>query len=370
MPASILSGIIIGAGVFSLPFVFEKSGLGLGFLVLLFSSAIMAVLYLMYADVAVRTPGNHRFVGYAQIYLGENSFWLTIFMTVVEMLFSLTIYLILGVSFFALINGLSPIKSLLLFWAVGSAIIFLKIKKVATVEFLINLGILAIIALIFLFGLPGADLSKLNDFNWHNLILPFGPILLALAGRSAIPEMKAYFQEEKIPISYMKKAIILGTFFPAILYFLFVLGIIGLSGVVAEDAVSALLGRVPDWFLAVVGALGLLSLWGSYIVLGLNVKEILFFDLKIKEFISGLLVVFLPIVLYFSGFTNFIGLVSLVGGLFLSLEGILIILIWLRMNRSVSAPPIFIKRENFVTIVVILLIFSLVFANELTNLFF
>jgi hypothetical protein len=166
----------------------------------------------------------------------------------------------------------------------------------------------------------------------------------------------------------MKPAILWGTLVPAIVYFAFILGIFGLSsGVVAEDAVSRLVGRISYQFLAGIGILGLLSLWSSYILIGLNVKEILFLDLGLSRKISGLLVVGFPLALYLAGFTGFITLVSFVGGLFLSLEGILIILMWLKMNKVSAAPPVFVKRAHFATIIVILLVLMIVLGNEILN---
>ena len=79
LPASILSGVIIGAGMFALPFIFESVGLATGFFYLAFFAAALILVYLVYADLVVRTPGKHRFVGYARIYFGDLGFWFAIF---------------------------------------------------------------------------------------------------------------------------------------------------------------------------------------------------------------------------------------------------------------------------------------------------
>lgn len=368
LPASILAGTIIGAGVFSLPFVFSQAGWALGAGLLFLATLIVYFIYLLYADIIVRTPGDHRFIGYARTYLGENSFWLTVLMAVVEMIFALTIYIILGISFFQLFSEISSQGALLIFWAIGSFFIFLNIRRMAIAEFLINVGIISIIAGIFFFGFPELNLADYERFDFSKLLIPFGPILFALAGRPAIEEMHPYFKEEVVPLSFMKPAILWGTLVPAVVYFAFILGIFGLSsGIVAENAVSGLVGRISYQFLAGIGILGLLSLWSSYILIGLNVKEILFLDLGINRKISGLLVVGLPLALYLTGFTGFVMLVSFVGGLFLSLEGILIILMWMRMNKVSAAPPVFVKRAYFATMIVILLVLMIVLGNEIFN---
>lgn len=368
LPASILAGTIIGAGVFSLPFVFARTGWLLGAGLLCLTTFVVYFLYILYADVIVRTPGDHRFVGYAKEYLGDKSFWLTVFMAVVEMIFALTIYIILGVSFFQLFTAMPAVGALIIFWGVGSFFIFLNIRRMAVAEFLINVGIILIIGAIFLFGLPKLDLADYLKFDFSKLLIPLGPILFALAGRPAIEEMRPYFKEASVPISFMKSAIFWGTILPAIVYFVFVMGVLGLSyGSVSEDAVSGLVNTIPYWLLVGIGILGLLSLWSSYILIGLNVKEILSLDLRLSRRIAAFLVVGFPLALYLVGFTGFIALVSFVGGLFLSLEGILIILMWLRMNKASAAPPVFVKRPHFVTIILILFLLMVVLGNELLN---
>ena len=99
LPASLLAGTIIGAGVFALPYVFVKAGILTGLFYLLIFSAVFTLIHLMYADIILRTKENRRFFGYAEIYLGSWGKWPAILITIVGMIFVLTVYLILSVSF-------------------------------------------------------------------------------------------------------------------------------------------------------------------------------------------------------------------------------------------------------------------------------
>src|SRR3990170_1628515 len=98
LPFGLLAGTIIGAGVFSLPYLFKFSGFALGFFYLALASFAYVVLYRMYADIIRETPGDHRFVGFARIYLGRYASWLAFLIAVVEGVLVLTIYLILSQS--------------------------------------------------------------------------------------------------------------------------------------------------------------------------------------------------------------------------------------------------------------------------------
>lgn len=364
LPASLLAGTIIGAGIFALPLVFEKAGIITGLFYLGFFSAGFVFIHLMYADLILKTEGGenlHRFPGYAKIYLGNWGFWTSILMTIVGMLFVLTVYLILSVSFFNLIKPISPaipdVSKLLIFWFLGSAAIFLGIRRLAFSEFLITGGIISIILIIFGYGLGHFDkIISVPAFNFQNIFLPYGAVLFALAGRVAIPAVISYFQKIGRPAIEIKKPIILGTLLPALVYLLFVFGIWGLSEIVSEDAVSGLVGQIPQWVLTLVGIFGLISLWSSYIVIGLDVKNSLKFDLKFPKILAGLTVIILPLLLYFFGFQSFLTLVSLIGGIFIALEGVFIVLMWLKSRKIKTEQAIF-KKLNPLIVYALIIIF-------------
>lgn len=347
LPASLLAGTIIGAGIFALPFIFEKAGIITGLFYLGFFSICFVFIHLMYADLILKTEGGknlHRFPGYAKIYLGNWGFWLAILTTIIGMLFVLTVYLILSVSFINLIKpiglDISDVSKLLTFWLFGSAAIFLGIRRIAFSEFLITGGIIVIILIIFSYGLGHfGKIISVPTFNLQNIFLPYGAVLFALMGRTAIPAVISYFQKIREPLVRAKTPIVLGTLMPALVYLLFVLGILGLSGVVSENAVSGLIGRIPESILILVGIFGLISLWSSYIVIGLDVKNALKYDLKFPKILAGLTVIILPVLLYFWGFQNFLTLVSLIGGIFIALEGIFIALMWLRARKTRLPAP-------------------------------
>jgi amino acid permease len=375
LPASLLAGTIIGAGIFALPFVFEKAGIVTCLFYLGLFGASFVLIHLMYADLILKTEGGenlHRFPGYAKIYLGSWGFWSAILTTIIGMLFVLTVYLILSVSFINLIypvrdfipNGVKPIglnisdaSKLLIFWFLGSAAIFLGIRRIALSEFLITGGIMVIILIIFGYGLSHfGKIISVPAFNLQNIFLPYGAVLFALAGRVAIPAIINYFQKIDQPLVMVKKPIILGSLMPALVYLLFVFGILGLSETVSEDAVSGLVGHISPGILTLIGILGFISLWSSYIVIGLDIKNALKFDLKFPKILAGLTVIVLPPLFYFWGFQSFLALVSMVGGIFIALEGIFVALMWLRASKLRPEKIIF-KKLNPLIVYILMLIF-------------
>ncbi len=361
LPAGLLAGTIIGAGIFALPFVFEKAGILTGLFYLVIFGVVFTLIHLMYAEVILKTGSNHRFPGYARTYLGNFGFWSTILTTVIGMVITLTIYLILSVSFINLIEPISfnafGFFNLLFFWLLGSAAIFLEIRRLALLESLITGGIIVIILIIAGYGLNFLDkINTTSIFNIQNIFLPYGAVLFALAGRTAVPAVINYFQKTNQSLSGVKKPLILGTLAPALVYLLFVFGILGLSGTVSEDAVSGLIGHVPNLILKLIGIFGLISLWSSYIVIGLDVKNTMRYDLKFPKILAGLTVIFSPLILFLLGFQNFLVMIGLVGGIFIALEGIFIVLMW-RKSRKTKPESIIFKKLNPFVVYALIIVF-------------
>jgi len=327
-------GTIIGAGMFSLPYAFLKSGLIAGFSFLLGFALLYAVIYWLYADIILKTKGEHRFIGYARMYLGQKGFWSAFFIGFIQLFFVLTVYLILAPSFSKIFIGGGDFMHLITFWLIGSLIILLNVKKIALSEFLMVMGMLVIIFLVFIFGVFKIDLNVLRGIGCgSNLLFSIGPVLFALSGTLAVPEVVSYFRESKLSVKFLKGSLLLGSCLSAFAYGCFVVGILGLSKYISEDAIAGLVGQAPRGLLAVLGILGFLSLFSSYVIVGLNIRKVLEKDLGFPRLAAIFLVIFVPFLLYLIGFQSFIGTVSFMGSFFTPIEILLLIWIWFKVKK-------------------------------------
>jgi amino acid permease len=373
LPVSILSGAIIGAGVFALPFVFQRSGFVIGVVYLGISALVYSYLYILYSDVILRTKKEHRFVGYAHTYLGAPAAWAATGIAVLGIIFAMAIFLVLSVSFFNIfISFLDNLTKAFLFWGIGSIATFSSLKKIVELEFIITLGIVIIIIVVFGLGISQLQFGTISfESNLRYFLIPLGPIFFALAGRTAIPVLIHYFRSIKKEHDYtlIKKTIITGTFLPIVVYILFILGVIGLSPSVTPDAITGLLGSAPYPILVLVGVLGLLSLWSTYILLGLNVSNILQYDFSFSFIPRVLVVGVLPFVLYFFTSESFIGLVSFTGGIFLALEGFFIMAMWRSANKLCSGKSKLISKGHALLASLSILVLSSAFIYEIVRQF-
>lgn len=332
-PAGLLAALIMGAGIFSLPYLFSVAGVGTGFLYLGVFAAVFSVIHIMYSEVIRRTPGDHRFVGYAGIHLGRAGSILGFLTTVVGIVLVLLIYLVLAIDFIrAVFPGVSEWAAFLASWAVFSLSVASGIERLARIDVFITGIKLLIIVGVFLLGVRNFTAAAF-PVDFSAFFLPYSAILFSLSGRSAISSIHQYLTEHRVSERRLKPALILGTFVPAILYGLFVMGVLGITGGhVTPDAVSGIVSAIP-WAGMVVSALGLLSLWTAYTFLGFEAQSILSRDFHIKGALASAIVAGVPLMLYFLGFNSFLWLIGISGGVLLSLECILVISMWFRVAR-------------------------------------
>ncbi|MFA4998686.1 MAG: aromatic amino acid transport family protein [Candidatus Paceibacterota bacterium] len=335
-PIAVLSGTIIGVGFFSLPYITLKVGIWvmLGYLLVL--GGLVALIHYLFGKVAVKTPDFLRLPGYAQLHLGKWGKGAALTSTIMGLLGALLAYLIVGGEFLS--GLLSPVfggSSLLysiLYFVIGFLIIFFGIKIISKIEFWGMALFFVVLAVMFLKGFPYIKIDNLflkSDISLF--FLPYGPILFSLWGASIIPEVEEMLGEKK---ELLKKIIPVSLLIPILVYILFILLILGITGASTTD--SALTGLKdflgPGLFnLGIV--LGLLATFTSFISIGLTLKNIFSFDLKINKHVSLAITCFVPLFLFLIGIKSFISVISFVGGITIGIDGILILLMYNKISQ-------------------------------------
>ena len=336
LAAGLLAGTIIGAGIFSLPYIVGRLGVWLGLFYLAVFALVYFLIHFMYAQLVLEEGPGHNSFHLADKYFSKPTRVLSDIVILGELAITLTIYLILAPAFMNLFLGFGGSTTLLIFWVIGSVLIFIKLDWLGRAESLDVFCILAVV--LILAGASGFDFGNVPALpraaDWSLWLLPFGPLLFALSGRPAIAKVvEEYRRAESEGAGFsLKRAVAWGTFVPAILYAVFAVAVLAVNPLVHEDTITGL-GLSPV-LAAALGILGFITVWTSYSMIGLNLHEIFVQDLKWPKRVSGLLVVLLPMALYLLGFRDFLGAIGIAGGLFLALEGIFIITMWRRAFKE------------------------------------
>ena len=336
LPTVLVGSLTVGAGMFALPYVFSKSGFFVGSAYLILFTLIFIKINKAYAEIISKHSSRYRFASYAKEHLGEWGFWLSVIAVIFGLLLTLTIYVVLSSSFWNLVSPGSQDIPNYIFWGISSLAVTLSLKKLLNLDTILSIAMIAIILFIFILGIKNGIPTIIPDYTVSGLFFPYGAILFALYGRAAIAPLEDYYKSARIDWKKASAPIALGTIIPAILFLLFAVGIIGLSpSGVTPDAVSGILNS-PLLPLPLLGILGLLTIWTSYIVIGTEIRDILADDLKLHNNLALLTVSAVPILLYVINIGDFIVLVSIAGAIFLAIECALVILMHGKLKGRLS----------------------------------
>ncbi len=338
---AVLIGTIVGAGVFGLPFVMARAGFGLGLFYLIGLTGVVILIHLAYGEIVLRTGQAHRLVGYAAKYLGKRAKIIATLITLVEYYGSLLAYIILGGEFLKIILsrffGGSEIFWMLVFFVLAAVAVSGGLRFISGGELIMTLALVATVAILAVKSWPLIDHRNFLTMDLSNWLLPYGVILFALAGSVAVPEMRQVLvgQEKKL-----KPAIFLGTIISAIIYFGFAWTVVGVAGMATSE--EAILGLVPylgGWVVQIGAIFGLLAVYTSFIVLGLNLKNIYRKDYHLSGGLSLVLTCAVPLVFYLLGVKSFILVIGFVGAVAAGLDGILTVLIYLKARKHGDRQP-------------------------------
>ena len=163
--------------------------------------------------------------------------------------------------------------------------------------------------------------------------------MFSLMAFTAIPEMTDVLTEQK-ERKDLKKIIIFASIITIILYLLFSLSIIGVSG--KSTSQDALFGLVPflGKKIVILGALvGVITLADSFLIICLYFKNVLIFDYKLPKIWAFLISILLPLFLFLIGFREFISVIGFIGTILAMIEGIVILLIFSKIKKLGDREP-------------------------------
>jgi len=340
---AILIGAIVGAGIFGIPYAIAMSGTIPALFYFFILGGAVLLLHLCFGEVVLRTEAKRRLIGYSQKYLGNWGKNLITISTILGITGTLLAYLILGGEFLEIIFSpalkLSSLHFSLIFWVVLLYFVFKGVKLIARAEVFTNSAFFIIIFIVFLFLLPKINLENFRLIDPDDIFLPYGVIMFALVGSVAIPEMVDVLktpQERK----GLKKNIFVASLITISLYLLFALAVVGVSG--EQTSVDALSGLVPfvGQIVVILGALfGVITLADSFLVICLYFKNTLTFDYHLPKRLAFLIASGLPLALFLIGLRSFIGVIGFVGTILGTIEGIVILLIFLKAKKYGDREP-------------------------------
>lgn len=348
-------GTIIGAGILGIPYVVAKAGFWTGVFDILFLGIVSMFLYLYFGEVALRTKESHQLPGYAERYLGKKGKTLMMFAMIFGIYGALAAYL-LGVSqaITAIIGG-SAIQYLLIFFAIAGFIIYLGLKEVAKSESYLQPLVLIVLIVLAALSLKHISFQNLSGFSLKNIFVPYGVVLFAFLGATAIPEMQIELKgREKL----MKKAILIGIIIPIVVYLGFAAFVVGVSGASTTEVATIGLGKIIGEHIIIIGNIfAVLAMSTSFLVLGLALKDMYILDYDINKDLAWVLTCAVPLIIALTNLATFTKVLEIAGIVSGGITGIIIVLMAMKAKTLGNRKPEYSVHINWLICTWFILLF-------------
>lgn len=319
LAAGTVAGTTLGAGIFALPYLASVAGILPVAAFLVGLSAVVIYAHTLYWRLLRDLPPDTHLLELARHHLGPVGARGTFLVTVLGLMLTVTAYLVLGTTFIEALTGMSHAYATLLFWAACSVPLAFRIPRLIRAELVMTLVMCALLVLLVL-TVP-IRLAAFPLISWEYVLLPFGPLLFALAGWTAVEPALAAVRRER---GHRIPTLALGTISVAVLYLLFALSFGSAGNPVTPDTLSGVL-HLPYWQVGALLVAGVLAILTSYLPMNLELKNAMRRGLGFTRAHAFTAALFLPYVLVLIGFNNFLTGIELVGGVFLAAQYVAIL---------------------------------------------
>lgn len=339
----LLTGGILGAWFFSLPYTMHAAGPIPAISIILGVGMLVMVLHLILAEVALSLPGENTFVWLARSLFPHRLAQATAAITMINFFIGMIAYGVLGWGFLQTLLQyigihIDTIWTVTVYTGVISYATRYWLKKSHIREEKIVIISLIVIGIIIMWWwLQGQDISTIPSV-WQKWFWLYGLALFSMSGIGTIPLLynsigkKAHTMRQVIMASWVTVTMIC---------LFFGLAIISLSGEhISSDSIRWL-AMVGGSFLGVVGSLlGVTAITSCHIPMGIHLKEILHRDQKLSGLLSWATITMLPFLVYLYFDPNIIQVLSIAGWILGWLLTIIVAMMNIRLHSTAQKVKI------------------------------
>lgn len=318
---ALIFGTNIGAGILSLPYAGRNGGFLALFLALVIAGTLTTISMLYVAEVSLRTKRPMQLSGLAEQYLGNWGRWAVFVAIMVNGTGALIAYAAGSGELLNNLVGIPPIAGTLIFFVIGSIIMYKGLEATGVSELLITTAMALIIFILcgWTFIGPGISLSNVWVFNPYFIIPIMNLAVFAFMAQYVVPELARGM--EKQHSAQISKAIIAGMVVTGFMLSLVPFAALGLLGQSVSEVVTLSWGEKlgqSAYYMANVFAL--LAMFTSFMAIGYttmrNVIDIAHWPQHGKQrAIAVLITVLIPLFISLAGFGGFVSALSYAGGL-------------------------------------------------------
>jgi amino acid permease len=297
---------------------------------------------LMVAEMILRTRFRHQLVGLMKKYLGVTGKHIQAAAMIIGYYGALTAYIIgegnVLASLFPQV-GWSPLVWSIVFFAIGTSVLFVGLKLIEKLEFWLVLLIIAIVITISIVSINYISVENYYYVDLSRIFLPYGVILFAFGGTGAIFSMREILRKRE---EWLRPAIVTGAAIPMVLYSFFALVVLGVTGLATTDIATIGLGQAVGPFMTWLGNLfAIVAMATSFFTIGIALVQMYRYDYRMPAVPSWALTASIPLLVFLFVSQDFIGVIGTAGSLTFGMAGIITVLAFWRSKKIGDQEPAF-----------------------------
>jgi len=334
-----------------LPYITSVVGIHIMVGYLLFLGTVSFLVHYFLGEISLKTPDFLRLPGFAKYHLGKKPQIIAYLSGIMGMLGAILAYLILGGEFltalFSASFGGEIIHYTTVYFLLSAFFIYFGIKAISKIELWGIFSFFILLLFTFFYGFEQVTMENLFFVKEgkFDIFLPYGALLFALWGGALVPEIEEMLSlgDERRKLRVIIPSGIIFSLFISFFFIVVILGIMG--GSVSREALVGLGDYLGEGVASLMLLFGLLVVFTSVITIGLTVKKILWYDLKLSHNLSWGITCFIPFLFFLAGVKDFIGVIGVVGAVMIAIDAILILFMYEKIKekkvRLITYPLIF-----------------------------
>lgn len=332
-------GIILGVGIFGVPYVFVEGGVIWGVVMTLFCGLVILLTHLMFAEVLLHTKERMRFVKMVEIYLGARWRKIAMITDVLGVYGAMLAFLVAAERFAAFLTGgqvsgnaflmVVIIFGLMTMIAVRGRSVIAHWEVPLTVVMFVGAVVLMMLAI------PHVNLNYITTFRPAGAVAPYGVVLFALSGTAGVPTIIDVLKNRKLAV----QSISIATLFSILIVIGFGVIVAGISGrATSEDAIAGMLVAIDERQAAAWAVVGLIGVVTGFLVMAVYLRDLFLLDYNVPKAEAWALTLLPTLGIYLYGAWSLVALIGLTGGVLGGAGGALIAACYWRLKKRTKTP--------------------------------
>ncbi|MCX6780572.1 MAG: hypothetical protein NT003_00410 [Candidatus Magasanikbacteria bacterium] len=309
--AGVLFSTIVGAGMLSIPFVVAQVGIVVGLFYIVGMGLIMCVVHLLLAELVIKTPHHLQLTGLMRKYLGPVGMWIMATVFFLLHVSAMIAYLIGEGDSLSVLFGGRPFAWAILFFIFGTTIILRGVRVITDFDAIMTIVTTVVIVVLIMLSVPSANLEFYAPKQLASLLLPYGVLLFAFHGTSAIPELEIITGRDP---RALRLAVLVGSLVPIVLYVGFAAAVVAVTGVNTTEIATIGLGAAVGPRVVLIGNIfAVVAMSSSFVTIGEALRRTFQWDFGFKPNTALAFAVGIPLIIYIVGARGFISVIAIAG---------------------------------------------------------